>query len=538
MPVQSACHACGRACRPAGRTSISGDAVPGAPQDAEEIPIAILDADLRDLLAFDERLGALADLIGSIDRPGDYCAHSRLFAPMPRIEEADAGILSFPVPPAQLRALIAASERAPHGRGHETVVGRSVRDCLQIARDRIDVGGRTWAETLGGILDRAAEGLGCPGDAVATEFYKLLVYEPGGFFAPHRDTEKADGMVATLVIALPAAGAGGALAIRHGGRETVVGMRTDEPSELCWAAFYADCEHETLPVTEGHRVCLVYNLVLRPGGFVPAEAPDYGTQIAPIAAQIEARCRDPGESGKLVWLLEHDYSAAGLSFDALKSVDAAIARILAIAAERAECVLHAAILHVEETCSAEYRSYAPEVEDIRRPDLVPPDRTLPVLLEALLSAEGAKAGTGFAFAALWRHAADCLLSRSESPPRPPADRAIPADGLSCDCEHCAELRRFCAHPDAEMHRIPVCKALRAHLRRQIEYAGVDIRCETERRGSPHTLVCVKTRATYERRLRQYREDVVEMRRLAAAADAVPDPGGRAEALLGAVAKSR
>ena len=364
MPVQSACHACGRACRPAGRTSISGDAVPGAPQDAEEIPIAILDADLRDLLAFDERLGALADLIGSIDRPGDYCAHSRLFAPMPRIEEADAGILSFPVPPAQLRALIAASERAPHGRGHETVVGRSVRDCLQIARDRIDVGGRTWAETLGGILDRAAEGLGCPGDAVATEFYKLLVYEPGGFFAPHRDTEKADGMVATLVIALPAAGAGGALAIRHGGRETVVGMRTDEPSELCWAAFYADCEHETLPVTEGHRVCLVYNLVLRPGGFVPAEAPDYGTQIAPIAAQIEARCRDPGESGKLVWLLEHDYSAAGLSFDALKSLDAAIARILAIAAERAECVLHAAILHVEETCSAEYRSYAPEVEDI------------------------------------------------------------------------------------------------------------------------------------------------------------------------------
>ena len=160
---------------------------------------------------------------------------------------------------------------------------------------------------------------------------------------------------------------------------------------------------------------------------------------------------------------------------------------------------------------------------IRRPDLVPPDRTLPVLLEALRSAEGAKAETGFAFAALWRHAADCLLSRSESPPRPPADRAIPADGLSCDCEDCVELRRFCADPDAEVHRMPVRKALRAHLRRQIEYAGVDIRCETERRGSPHTLVCVKTRATYERRLRQYREDVVEMRRLAAAADAVPDP---------------
>ena len=30
--------------------------------------------------------GALEELLLSIDRPGDFCAHGKLFAPMPRLE--------------------------------------------------------------------------------------------------------------------------------------------------------------------------------------------------------------------------------------------------------------------------------------------------------------------------------------------------------------------------------------------------------------------------------------------------------------------
>ena len=48
---------------------------------------------------------------------------------------------------------------------------------------------------------------------------------------------------------------------------------------------------------------------------------------------------------KLVWVLDHDYSEAGLSFSTLKNVDAALARVLARAAERAGCELYAAIVH-------------------------------------------------------------------------------------------------------------------------------------------------------------------------------------------------
>ena len=313
--------------------------------------------DLSEVIEFDERLTALSGLIGSVTRPGDYCVHGRLFAPMPSIEAGAAGILSFPIPPAQAQMLIADADRAPYGRGQETIVDTSVRDCWQLAPDKIRITGRTWADTFADILDRATVGLGCPEGSVTAALYKLLIYERGGFFALHRDTEKADGMVATLVISLPVSGTGGELVIRHQGRDTVVDMRTDEPSELVYAAFYADCEHEILPVTDGHRVCLVYNLMLQEGSDTPMEAPDYGAEIDLIAAELGARCRDPGASGKLVWLLEHDYSAAGLSFGTLNNVDAAIGRVLTVAAEHAGCVLHAAIVRVEETGSGWYDGY-------------------------------------------------------------------------------------------------------------------------------------------------------------------------------------
>ena len=85
--------------------------------------------------------------------------------------------------------------------------------------------------------------------------------------------------------------------------------------------------------------------------------------------------------------------------------------------------------------------------------------------------------------------------------------------------------------------MPVRKELRGHLRRQIELGGIDIVCETERRGRPYTLVCVKTRGAFERRLRQYGDDIVEMRRLAQTAEAVPGSADAATALRDAIAGS-
>ena len=298
---------------------------------------------------------ALADLLHSVDRPGDFCVHGKLYAPMPTLEVEGVGALAFPVPESQLRTLIGAAERAPYGKGPQTVTDSSVRDCWQIGAGRIGLGGGAWADTFAGILERAAAGLGCPRQRIEAQLYKLLVYERGGFFIPHRDTEKAPGMVATLAISLPAAGEGGQLIVRHRGREIAADMNVAEPSELVFAAFYADCPHEVRPVTAGHRLALVFNLCLRADdGGTPREPPDYGEQTDAIASHLDTWSREDRAPAKIVWMLDHDYSEAGLAFETLKNGDAARARVLRAAADRADCEIHAAIVHIEEQGDAVY----------------------------------------------------------------------------------------------------------------------------------------------------------------------------------------
>jgi hypothetical protein len=104
-----------------------------------------------------------------------------------------------------------------------------VRNVWQIAPGKVKVTGKSWATNFGDILSKVTAGLGCEDASVSAELYKLLVYERGGFFLPHRDTEKSAGMFGTLVLTLPSAYRGGALRIR--------------------------------PVHAGHRVCLAYNLI-------------------------------------------------------------------------------------------------------------------------------------------------------------------------------------------------------------------------------------------------------------------------------------
>ena len=96
----------------------------------------------------------LEDLLQSIDRPGDFFTHDRLLVPMPVLEVDGVGSLSFPVPDVQVRALIEVAERAPYGKGTETLVDTSVRDCWQIDAARVRLGGRAWPETILGNSGR------------------------------------------------------------------------------------------------------------------------------------------------------------------------------------------------------------------------------------------------------------------------------------------------------------------------------------------------------------------------------------------------
>ena len=154
---------------------------------------------------------------------------------------------------------------------------------------------------------------------------------------------------------------------------------------------------------------------------------------------------------------------------------------------------------------------------VQAPDVVAPDRTLPAALHQLHREEGlADTAT---YAALWGCAAECLLRRSATPPDEPRDWKIASD-TGCDCPHCAKLRAFCEDPAARVERFPLREQLRLHLELVIRTRKLDISHVTERKGRPYTLVCTKNRASYERRLAEYAEDVSHMRSLFRSA-----PGG-------------
>lgn len=309
----------------------------------------------------------LAEILADVDRPGDFFASGRAEFLAPRLEVEGVGPIALPLVPTQARQLIKAATRAPYGRGADTVVDTKVRRTWQIEASRVGISGKHWGKTLDGIVARAAEGLGVT-EPVTAELYKLLVYDKGSFFVSHRDTEKAPGMFATLVLALPSQSKGGELVVRHKDREARLNLAGEEPSEIAFAAFYADCVHEVLPVTSGCRATLVFNLVRKAKG-QPPEPPSFEAEAKKVtrllrgwvdgkaAAAGEAAVGDgaPGCSPeKLIVPLEHAYTPAELAFERLKGGDAAVARLLVSAAPQAGCDLHLALLTVWESGSAEY----------------------------------------------------------------------------------------------------------------------------------------------------------------------------------------
>jgi hypothetical protein len=306
-------------------------------------------------IEYNQELMPLEAVLSRVKQPGDFFVWGTVEMPMPRVEVEGAGTLSFPVPDGQIAAIVRRAKRAPYGRGQETIVDTSVRKVWQVAPGKVKIGGKSWAANFETILSKVRAGLGCEDASVSAELYKLLVYDRGGFFLAHRDTEKTEGMFGTLVVTLPSTYRGGALRIRHAGREVTVDTNTVDPSELSYVAFYADCEHEALPVREGNRICLAYNLVQKhsKSRHRILQAPEYESQITEAAAILDQFLRAPDAPAKIAWLLDHQYSPAGLSFLALKGADAAKARVLVQAAARAQCAAHLAIVHIGESGAAE-----------------------------------------------------------------------------------------------------------------------------------------------------------------------------------------
>ncbi|MCY2965221.1 MAG: 2OG-Fe(II) oxygenase [Planctomycetota bacterium] len=296
----------------------------------------------------------LTKAIEKIDRPGAFCVQGTVPLVLPGLQISGMGSVGLPLTAAEAGRLKKHCVQAPYGKGEETLVDTKVRRVWKLSPDRFELTNPGWNDTLAAISAAVATGLGLDPKSLSDHLYDLLLYEPGGFFLPHRDGEKLDGMVATLVITLPGAFQGGELVVRHDGEETQVDFKEarEKKLRLHYAAFYADCEHEVRPLKSGHRLSFIYNLTLK--SKIKAKA-----IAAPSVSSHEQTIRDiitkwvvAGDSKKLVVALDHQYTQTGLAWDMLKGADALKARVLR-AEEKSGCEVALAQLTLWESGSSE-----------------------------------------------------------------------------------------------------------------------------------------------------------------------------------------
>jgi hypothetical protein len=119
---------------------------------------------------------------------------------------------------------------------------------------------------------------------------------PSGFFKAHVDTPRSDTQFGSLVVSLPCYHEGGQLIVRHAEHAVTFdwGASNGGAESIQWAAFYSDCEHEVLEVTEGHRVTLTYNLYFTPGlGDLAGNCPVMEAKSLPLLKKVQEALAQP-----------------------------------------------------------------------------------------------------------------------------------------------------------------------------------------------------------------------------------------------------
>jgi hypothetical protein len=179
---------------------------------------------------------------------------------------------------------------APFGHGKKTRYNRKVRDALQLKAEAGGFSIEGFDPESAGILEKVQREL-VPHDPnpISAELYSVNVYAAHGHFAPHKDTPRGDDMLGTLVVCLPSQFLGGKLVLSHRGVvqkydwETSLAKQQD-PSQLHWAAFFGDVDHQIETVWQGARVTLTY-LLRRGRGTAPG--PAVGSEALALAPRIQ-----------------------------------------------------------------------------------------------------------------------------------------------------------------------------------------------------------------------------------------------------------
>ncbi|KAG8627450.1 hypothetical protein KVT40_004933 [Elsinoe batatas] len=303
-------------------------------------------------LAVDDLKEDLESCFTSFNVAGGTFAHSARVVqyPNPGLHVEGVGLISLPLTDASgLKGCGGASA--------------TVRKTWEVDGGEVTFQNPAWEEWVGAVvLPDVLEGLGVgEGVEVDARLYKLLLYDEGGLFRAHEDTEKEEGMFGTLVICLPGVHTNGDVRLTHNETEIVWSSSKDSAFGVSYGAWYADVIHEIERVTSGHRLVLTYNLINMSGDEeLSAETvEESNSQLTePLEQWLEANL--VGYKNDIIqylcWGLGHTYSEASLRLSNLKGEDLPLVKHVAAIAKRSGFTVLLATMEkdVSGPCEDEY----------------------------------------------------------------------------------------------------------------------------------------------------------------------------------------
>lgn len=276
----------------------------------------------------------ILNCLSSIHGEGSFISHHVAQFQFPGLVVKGVGEISYPINEVQIKELIQKANKAPFGKGSKTIIDTNVRSAWEIDASELSFTEGGWNKFLKKVTDKIKPDMGLEDYSISASLYKMLIYEEGDFFLPHKDSEKEKGMFGTLIIGLPARHTGGELFVRFDGKEKTIDFSEDTSNfKIPYVAFYADCEHEIKPLTSGYRICLIYNLVQHKAAKMIKLEPleEHVKKLAEILTQAS----DEEENLMKIILLGHQYTPENYSMDALKLNDRGKAEALIRATDRA-----------------------------------------------------------------------------------------------------------------------------------------------------------------------------------------------------------
>ena len=255
---------------------------------------------------------------------------------MPHVSVTGIGRLGLPLMETTISSLLAASTKAKFGAQDEPNI-RAFTKVQNIpwqidAKDETIGGGNVWltyfTETIRnhcfelGISYECFEALG-----IHANFAKMLIYEEGEKFEKHQVADTHDeNTFGSLILQLPTSNGfvGGDVTLSHQGIATTVDVSNGSDSEFNMFAFYSNCDYEVHPITKGHRVCLVYHLVVTTSSgatLIPSHSVNIDTEHELRLICDHWRKQKPPFSTKIGYKLENEFTKDTISVEALTGSD-------------------------------------------------------------------------------------------------------------------------------------------------------------------------------------------------------------------------